>query len=138
MDPRLPSLLDSVIPPRDHLAGAGGLGLADAVAADAQEASRGRDLGLVLSLLPEGFASLPDADRYACLQSVAEQHPRSFATVVNMVNTAYYTDSRVLQALQARTGYRASPPQPQGYALEQFDEQMLQRVRQREPMWRRP
>lgn len=138
MDPRLPALLDSVIPPREDLGGAGGLGLADAVVADAQGTSRGRDLILVLGLLPEGFEDLAVSDRHACLQGVAEQHPRPFATVVNMVNTAYYTDPRVLHALQARTGYQASPPQPQGYALEQFDELMLQRVRQRGPMWRRP
>ncbi len=138
MDSRLPALLDSIVPPRDHLAGAGGLGLAGAVVADAQGTSRDHDLAVVLAALPVGFENLPAPDSYACLQAVEDQYPKSFATVVNMVNTAYYTDSRVLQALEARTGYQASPPQPQGYVLEQFDEQMLQRVRQRAPMWRRP
>lgn len=137
MDSRLIALLDGIVPPRDDLPGAGGLMLGDAVIADAQENSRVADLEEILGSLPEGCAELSPVERDALLRQVEAQHPRAFQSLVNMAYTAYYTDPRVLHALQQRTGYQASPPQPGGYVLDGFDERLLERVRQRPAMWRR-
>lgn len=137
MDDRLAALLDGIVPPRSDLPGAGGLGLDQAVTADARESGRVGDLDSVLAMLPEGIARMSPLARDGCLREVAEAAPMAFASVVNMAYTAYYTDPRVLRALQERTGYQASPPQPNGYRLPSFDDQVLERARQRAPMWRR-
>lgn len=131
------ALLDGIVPPRDDLAGAGGLGLADAVLADASASERTGDLEAILDRVPAGFASLDGVAREAALRAIADRAAREFASVVNLAYTAYYTDPRVLHALQARTGYLAGPPQPEGYRLDGFDEAMVQRVRERGPIWRR-
>lgn len=137
MDPRLMALLDGIVPPRGDLPGAGGLDLQGAVMADARGSGREEDLHAILGELPEGIGSMSPLERDACLRAVAERAPIPFASVVNMVYTAYYTDPRVLHALEQRTGYQASPPQPNGYRLASFDDQLLERARQRAPMWRR-
>ena len=73
----------------------------------------------------------------ALLRTIADVLPRPFTSVINMAYTAYYTDPRVLHALQSRTGYQATPPQPAGYQLAEFDTALLERVRARPPLWRR-
>ena len=141
--PALIALLDGIIPPRPgtdsspDLPGAGGLGLAPAVLADAAASQRQADLDEVLSHLPEDITDLDPLARDAVLRTIADAHPRPFASVINMAYTAYYTDPRVLHALQARTGYQATPPQPGGYDLDAFDPALLDRVRTRPPLWRR-
>lgn len=136
-DARLPWLLDGIVPPRDELPGAGGLGLGEAVIADAEGSARRADLDAILSSLPEGSVECSPGERDALLRQVESEHRVAFQSVVNMAYTAYYTDPRVLHALQQRTGYQAAPPQPHGYALDSFDEQLIERVRQRPAMWRR-
>ena len=49
-----------------------------------------------------------------------------------LVLGAYYRDDRVLVAL----GLEARAPFPKGYALEQGDWSLLDRVRGRPPLWR--
>ena len=143
MTPDLIALLDGIIPPRPatgaapDLPGAGGLGLAAAVLDDAAASNRQADLDEVLGRLPAGFTDLDPRAREAALRTVADALPRAFASVINMAYTAYYTDPRVLHALQARTGYQATPPQPGGYPLDEFDPALLERVRTRPPLWRR-
>jgi hypothetical protein len=141
--PALIALLNGIIPPRPAtgtspgLDGAGDLGLAPAVLADAAASQRQADLAQILTRLPADIADLDPHAREVVLRALAEELPRPFASVINMAYTAYYTDPRVLHALQRRTGYQATPPQPGGYDLAAFDPALLERVRTRPPLWRR-
>ena len=70
------------------------------------------------------------------LLEIETRQPEHFATLVNMVYTAYYSHGAVLAALSGRTGYNPGAPQPTGYVMEPFDESLLAPVKQMPPLWR--
>lgn len=116
-------LLDVLIPPFDGLPGAGGLGLAVSVASDAASNPRFADaLAYVLASLAGSLFRESD------VHAVEERNPEAFGDVVNLAYTNYYTDARVLAVVERRTGYRAEPPQPNGYELAAFDPSLLDAV----------
>lgn len=119
-------LLDVLIPAFDGLPGAGGLGLAPSVASDAAANPRFAD---ALALVLDALAGSPF--RESDVRSVAERKPEAFADVVNLAYTNYYTEPRVLAVVERNTGYRAEPPQPNGYDLAPFDPSLLDNVRHR-------
>ena len=59
-----------------------------------------------------------------------------FERLVTLAYTAYYIEPRVRAVIERETGYENRPPQPLGYALEPFDERLLDKQRQRAPFWR--
>jgi hypothetical protein len=120
----LPSVLDLLLPPNGDLPAAGMLGLAPQVEAEAR--SRPHLAALLERLV---------ADE-AALRALEAEEPDVFAAFVELVYVAYYTNRRVLEHLERTTGYPARPPQPQGYALEPFDERLLATVRARAPHYR--
>ena len=134
---RLTAVLDTLLPPHDGLEGAGGLGLAAAVIAGAREAPHlGEPAFSALSQVPDGFEALGADEREAQLRAVEAGDGASFGALINLAYNAYYTDPRVLERIERRTGYAARPPQPGGYELEPFDESVLSQVRKRAPFWR--
>lgn len=135
-DPRLAAVLDTIVPARGGIEGAGGLGLAGSVLADAQANDTVADLIAVLDALPSQFASLDAGARESALRAIEATDPESVASVVNMVYTAYYTQPHVLAGISERTGYNPGPPQPSGYVLDSFDPTLLEPVRERSPLWR--
>ena len=135
-DARLVALLDTIVPSRGTLPGAGGLGLAASVIEDARANDHLADLISVVEALPVDFADLGQVDRESALRDIESSQPHEFASVVNMVYTAYYTQPQVLAGISERTGYNPGPPQPSGYHLEPFDDHLLAPVRGRTPMWR--
>lgn len=130
--PLLASVLDTLLPPFDGVAGAGQLGLASAVSADAESSRRFvASVRTVLAALPAVFLSLPPNERAEALRSVERSDPVSFTDLINLAYTAYYSDARVLALIERRTGYKSAPPQPGGYVLEPFDDHLLDGVRAR-------
>jgi hypothetical protein len=104
-------------------------------------ATLGRDADAVRVALDHlaGFADGPlaglDATRRAAVVSEfrAAGGP-AVATLSRVVLQCYYRDDRVLRSLNLEL--RA--PFPKGYPLEQGDWSLLNRVKTRPPMWRRP
>ena len=135
-DVRLELVLDTIVPPRGELPGAGSLGLAHAVLDDARATGHLDDVTAVLEALPADFADQDPQTRETTLRAIERATPQAFAMVVNMAYTAYYTQPQVLAGISARTGYNPGPPQPSGYHLEPFDERLLTPVRDRAPLWR--
>lgn len=134
----LSTVLNRLIPPDEELPGAGDLGLAAPVLADAEGYSgKGRSLHIILDGLPDDFRQLDGYAQDAALRLREIASPQDFSDLIALAYGAYYTDERVLRHLARTTGYPARPPQPLGYLLEPFDEKMLERVRQRLPLWRR-
>lgn len=81
------------------------------------------------------FARASEATRVAVLRSVEQELPDAFRALVTPVLADYYESPAVLIAF----GWRAEPPQPQGYTLPPTDEgtlQRLDRVKQRVNLWR--
>lgn len=135
-DPRLEAVLDTIVPARGEIPGAGGLGLGSSVLADARANGTVADLVAVLDLLPTEFADLDALARESALRTIEESEPEAVASVVNMAYTAYYTQPRVLEGISERTGYNPGPPQPSGYVLDPFDPALLEPVLERAPLWR--
>jgi hypothetical protein len=134
----LSAVLDTLLPPNGSLPGAGVLGLGTQVEAEATLIpANGEVLRGVLAALPPDFLHRDADEREAMLQALEAQNTARFFTLIMMAYNAYYTDVRVLKALEARTGYAARPPQPQGYDLKPFDERILEKQRQRDPFWKK-
>jgi hypothetical protein len=133
----LDAVLDRLVPPNGPVPGAGALGCAAAL-----DATLGRDPALrrlfldgLTAIALRGFADAGDPD--AALVEVEAAAPAFFAALVSHTYRAYYTHPRVLEQLEATTGYPARPPQPLGHAMPPWDPALLARQRERAPFWRR-
>jgi hypothetical protein len=136
------AVLDRIVPPRDGLPGAGGLGV---------DASIDRTLALTPTmrrLFLDGlaeivsaaerqagadFATLDPASQEEILRGVEAAEPVFFAALVEHTYRGYYT----LPEVHATIGYPNRPPQPLGHALPPFRDDLLQVQLGREPFWRR-
>lgn len=78
------------------------------------------------------FGELAPAEQDAALRAVESADPAGFDLLVCLAYRAYYTDPRIVAAL----GLPAAP-QPRGYQLPPFDPALLDKVRQRGPIWRK-
>lgn len=130
------TLLDALVPEHGDIPGAGSLGLLPLVMADADDEPKSRALQVISAALPDDFVDLSSLQRESLLLQIETAYPNEFSVVVNMVFTAYYCDQRVLDGIARHTGYNPQPPQPTGYQLPAFDEQLLQPVRESPPRWR--
>lgn len=139
---RLSLVLDTLLPGNaDGWPAAGGLGLEAEVRAlwtrpmdDGSDPDRALDA--VLAALGAAFDTAGAAERTAALEHLEAAEPVAFGRLVAAAYTAYYVDPRVRAVVEARTGYPARPPQPDGYHLPPFDEALLETQRRRAPFWR--
>ena len=99
--------------------------VAESVSALAELANRRHD---------RRFVDLP-ADVQAALLRELETTPQAFTPILALhVYTGYYRHPRVLAAL----GLAARPPHPEGYEMEPNDLTLLDAVRRRAAMYRKP
>ena len=104
-------------------------------------ATLGRDTGRVREALDElarlagaPLASLDTARRGAVAMELRAKGGAAVATLTRVVLQCYYRDDRVVRSL----GLEPRPPYPKGHVLEDGDWALLEPVRARPPMWRRP
>ncbi|MFZ8974592.1 MAG: hypothetical protein ACO2ZD_10910 [Pseudomonadales bacterium] len=90
----------------------------------------------LFNVLPDDFADATAETQVACLAAIEKTCPTIFDATLKACYSAYYTNPEVREIIEAKTGYEARPPQPQGYPLEPFDESLLDPVRARGPIWR--
>jgi hypothetical protein len=104
-------------------------------------ATLGRDAGPVRVALDElarlagqPFATLDPAKCETVALKLRAQGGAAVATLARVVLQCYYRDDRVVRSL----GLEPRPPYPKGHVLEDGDWSLLDPVRARPPMWRRP
>jgi hypothetical protein len=104
-------------------------------------ATLGRDTFLVREALDEvaRLAGLPlsrldPARREAVALELRATSGAAVATLTRVVLQCYYRDDRVVRSL----GLEPRPPYPKGHVLEDGDWSLLDPVRARPPLWRRP
>jgi hypothetical protein len=104
-------------------------------------ATLGRDASLVceaLDLLARlaggSFAALDPARREAVALELHAAGGPAVATLARVVLQCYYRDDRVVRSL----GLEPRPPYPKGHELPDGDWSLLDPVRARPTMWRRP
>jgi hypothetical protein len=85
-------------------------------------------------LAGQPFAALDQARREAVALKLRAQGGAGVATLARVVLQCYYRDDRVVRSL----GLEPRPPYPKGHVLEDGDWSLLDPVRARRPMWRRP
>jgi hypothetical protein len=104
-------------------------------------ATLGRDVSPVREALDElarlagaPLAGLDPAWREAAALELRAKGGAAVAALTRVVLQCYYRDDRVVRSL----GLEPRPPYPKGHVLEQGDWSLLDPVRARPPMWRRP
>jgi hypothetical protein len=138
----LVAVLDTIVPPRDTLPGAGGLGVDASI--DRTLAQTPTLRRLLLDGLGEiaraaerttgsDFLALDAGAREGVLRGVEAAEPAFFAALVEHTYRGYYT----LAEVQAAIGFPARAPQPEGHRLAPFREELLQLQVGRAPFWRR-
>lgn len=90
----------------------------------------------LFNALPKDFSEATAESQVACIVDFEKKCPAIFEATLKACYSAYYTHPEVRAIIEAKTGYEARPPQPQGYPLEPFDESLLEPVRARGPIWR--
>ena len=85
--------------------------------------------------LGDSFAELSADARERVLRELEAEDPEAFGMVRDFTYEAYYGHPRVLEALEAETGWRGRAP-IEGSRLEPFDESALGRVKALPPRWR--
>jgi len=141
----LAAVLDAIVPPSadGRLPGAGALGLASFIEARVIEHPDLRPaveqgLATLAALARErgadGFAALPADARAGLLNELGTREPAFLPGLIFQTYVGYYQHPRVLEGL----GVEGRPPFPEGYALEPFDPELLEPVRRRDPLYRRP
>lgn len=144
----LVAVLDRLVPPRDdlegggRLAGAGGLGVGASIERTLALTPDLRRLFLdglaeieVTAARQTGsdFGALDATTQEEILRAVEEAQPAFFTALVAHTYRGYY----ILPEVHAAIGYESRPPQPLGYELAPFREELLTLQRGREPFWRR-
>ena len=119
----LSALLDTLVPPRGVLPGAGGIGIelavAEAVASDAQAGPAvAAGLGALRQQTP-GFASLTLRERPSLVEAALD--PATLRAMLRHVYLVYYQHPMVLAAV----GEPPRPPFPEGFELEPTDPELL-------------
>ena len=137
----LRSVLNRIIPASGAFPGAGDLGVIsylDAVVGRSAELRRLFAHGVTQidissqELYAQAFRSLADHQQDALLRRVEAENSEFFSALVTHTYSGYYSDPRIVRLL----GLDARPPQPRGYELEPLDLSLLDRVRQRKPLYR--
>jgi hypothetical protein len=80
------------------------------------------------------FTELDPARREAVALALRAEGGPAVATLTRVVLQCYYRDDRVVRSL----GLEPRPPYPKGHVLEDGDWSLLDPVRVRPPLWRRP
>lgn len=127
------AILATLLPGEGAWPSAGTLGLGAAMRVDLGT----DDIAALEQALPTSFATLAAPAREDVLRGIETAQPDLFDRLVAAAYTAYYVDPRVRAVIERETGYENRPPQPLGYALEPFDEVLLEKQKQRAPFWRK-
>jgi len=131
LDTMLDAVLATLLPGDGPWPEAGSLALGGAARAEL-----GTTWDRLRGALPEDFAMRDASAREAVLRGLEAAASVDFERLIVVAYTAYYTDARVRAVLARETGYEDRPPQPLGYALEPFDERLLETQLRRAPFWR--
>ena len=138
----LKDVLDRIVPRHGELPGAGELGVAehiDSVAGGSPQLRRQFSEGLAAveigahKTFSQEFSALTEQQKARVLRDVEAEHQAFFETLVRHTYAGYYVNPTVIGLL----GLEARAPQPQGYKLEPFDVQLLDRVKERGEIYRR-
>ena len=139
----LTHVLDRLIPGEGDFPSAGDLGVASFIEGVLQGSAGLRRLlldGLTCieivaqRELGRDFGELTPQEQDGLLKRVELERADFFSALVQQTYNGYYTNPAIFPLL----GYEGDPPRPPGYPPEPFDPAILDRVRERGPIYRQP
>ena len=134
-------VLNYLVPAAGAFPGAGDLGVAsylDRVVGQSAALKRLFAQGLVQITLTsqaqyaQPFSVLLEGQCEAVLRHVETTAPEFFEALVTHTYSGYYSDPTIVRLL----GMEGRPPQPHGYHLEPLDLNLLDNIKQRQPIYR--
>jgi Gluconate 2-dehydrogenase subunit 3 len=137
----LRTVLNRIIPASSDFPGAGDLGVVSYIetvigrSADLRRLFAGGITQIDITsqeLYSQAFMSLSDHQQDAVLCHVEAHNLVFFSELVTHTYSGYYCNPLIIRVL----GLDVRPPQPQGYELDPIDLSLLDRVRQRKPLYR--
>ena len=137
----LVSVLNRLVPATGAFPGAGDLGVAsylDRVVGQSAALKRLFAQGLVQITLTsqaqhaQPFTALLEGQGEAVLRHVETTAPEFFEALVTHTYSGYYSHPTIVRLL----GMEGRPPQPHGYHLEPLDLNLLDNIKQRQPIYR--
>ena len=138
----LTGVINRIIPAKDDMPGAGGLGIAffiEDAAATTPSLTRLFNEGLAqISMATSqgpkrGFESLSNAAKDDLLRSIEAANPVFFDQLVLQTYNGYYTNPEVFKLI----GYEVPVPAPTGSHPELLEVSLLDQQRNREPFWKK-
>jgi hypothetical protein len=137
----LVSVLNRIVPAAGTFPGAGDLGVASYIDRVVGQSAALKHLfaqGLVqMTLMSQAqyaqpFTMLLEGQRDAVLRQIETMAPEFFEVLVTHTYSGYYSHPTIVRLL----GMEGQPPQPRGHHLEPLDLNLLENIKQRQPIYR--
>ncbi|MFL2664804.1 MAG: hypothetical protein ACJ0G8_02440 [Dehalococcoidia bacterium] len=128
-DSKLIEILNIIIPPIDNLPGAGDLNLFNEITRMTSEHERYSN---VIKNTIEIINKSKKTKLIEKISSFESEKPELFSLFLEIIYIAYYSNRKV----QNRIGWRLGPLQPQGFEIKEWDEKILDKVKQRKEFWK--
>jgi hypothetical protein len=129
------AMVDTVLPGGDGFPAASSVGCVEMLQ---REERFHASLDTFCALLPDDFFAASHEQRTAIFKDLEKANTSLLDLVIVAIYSAYYSRPEVLEVIKHARGYKATPPQPGGYALEPFDSDFLAVPASRPPQWRDP
>ncbi|NKB37522.1 MAG: hypothetical protein GKR93_10185 [Gammaproteobacteria bacterium] len=130
-------ILSLLVPAEDGWPAAGEAEIFEAFLQDVSADKNQNSIGELIQALPADFEKAATRLQIDYLETLESNHTSAFASLLRHTYNAYYSNSKVLKVLEAKSGYPARPPLFQGYEMEPFDPGSLKTQQQRAPFWRK-
>ena len=131
----LMAIVDTVLPGGDGFPTASSVGCVEMLQREERFQAY---LNTFCALLPDDFPAASNEQRTSIFKDLEKANTALFDLVIVAAYSAYYSRPEVLDVIKYARGYKATPPQPGGYALEPFDPDFLAVPASRPPQWRDP
>jgi hypothetical protein len=130
-------VLNHLVPAEDEWPGAGEEILLKAMIADSKVDNELHLIEEILAHLSDAFENNSAKQQVEELQMIETTSPQAFSSLLRHTYNVYYSNANVLNVLEVKSGYPARPPLFQGYELEPFNPESLNKQKQRAPFWRK-
>jgi hypothetical protein len=134
---RLKIILALLVPAEDGWPAAGESEILESFLQDVAADKNQKSISDLIQTLPAEFEVAASQLQIDYLETLESNHTSAFASLLRHTYNAYYSNSKVLKVLEAKSGYPARPPLFQGYEMKPFDPGSLKTQQQRAPFWRK-
>ena len=130
MNHHIEEILNIILPPIENLPGAGDLGIAKEMFRMSNE--HDRYSGVIKNSM-ELINKINQPEIAEKINILESNEPKLFSLLLEIIYIAYYSNIDV----QKRIKWRPGPLHPQGFAIEKWDEKVLDQIKKRKEFWKK-